>query len=50
LVGQAARLAAHNGSARLIEEFRATYGHLRPWSNSRAVRDLDDELLDYGLA
>jgi tetratricopeptide (TPR) repeat protein len=50
LVGQAARLAAHNGSARLIQEFRATYGHLRPWANSRAVRDLDDELVAYGLA
>jgi tetratricopeptide (TPR) repeat protein len=50
LVGQAARLAAHNGSARLIQEFRATYGHLRPRAGSRVVRDLDEEIVSYGLA
>jgi hypothetical protein len=50
LVGQAARLAAHNGSARLLQEFRATYGYLRPWAKSRAVRDLEDEVAVYGLA
>jgi hypothetical protein len=50
MVGQAARLTAHNGSARLIQEFRATYGHLRPWAKSRAVRDLEDEVVTYGLA
>jgi hypothetical protein len=49
-VSQAAWLAAHNGSARLIQEFRATYDHLRPWAKSRAVRDLDDEIAGYGLA
>jgi hypothetical protein len=50
LVGQAARLAAQNGSARLVQEFRATYSHLRPWAKSRAVRDLEEETALYGLA
>jgi tetratricopeptide (TPR) repeat protein len=49
-VGRAARLAAQNGSARLLEEFRTTVGNLRPWATTRAVRDLDEKVGAYGLA
>jgi tetratricopeptide (TPR) repeat protein len=50
LVGQAARLAAQNGSARLLEEFRTTCGHLRPWAKTRPVRELEEQIVTYGLA
>jgi hypothetical protein len=50
LVSQAARLAAQNGSARLVEEFRTTCGHLRPWAKTRPVREMDEQVISYGLA
>jgi ATP/maltotriose-dependent transcriptional regulator MalT len=50
ILGDAARLAAQNGSARLMEEFRATWGQLRPWARTREVRDLDELVIGYGLA
>jgi hypothetical protein len=50
VLGDVARLAAQNGSARLMEEFRATWGQLRPWARTHEVRDLDDLVSGYGLA
>jgi transcriptional regulator with XRE-family HTH domain len=49
-VGRAARLAAQNGSARLLGELRTTLASLRPWADTRAVRDLDEKVVSYGLA
>jgi hypothetical protein len=50
LLGDAARMVAQNGSARLLEEFRATWGQLRPWARTKSVRDLDEQVIGYGLA
>jgi len=50
LVGQAATLAARNRSARLVGELRTTRGQLQPWAKTKAVRELDELVVAYGLA
>ena len=50
LLGDAAGIAAHNSSTRLVTRVRQTRAELRPWNDTSAVRELDDRLTAYGLA
>jgi hypothetical protein len=50
VVGDAAVLATKNRSARLSGEVKAARGHMQPWQDTPAVRELDERLMAYGLA
>ncbi len=49
VVGDAAGLAAQTRSARLVKELRTTHARMQPWQDTRAVKELDDRLANYGL-
>lgn len=49
VVGDAADLATHTHSARLIKELRTTRANMQPWKETLAVKALDDRLTSYGL-
>lgn len=50
LLGDAADIAARNSSARLIERLKQGRAELQPWTDTAAVRGLDDRLASYRLA
>ncbi len=49
LLGDAADIAAHNSSARLIERLEQAHSSMQPWQHTAAVRTLDERLVAYGL-
>jgi hypothetical protein len=49
-LAEAANAARRHSSARLDHVIRQVRGHLEPWSNTRYVRDLDDQLLAAGFS
>jgi hypothetical protein len=49
-IAEAANLALHNRSARLVTAIRDARRRLRPWLDNPPVRDLDERLGAYGLA
>jgi tetratricopeptide (TPR) repeat protein len=50
LFGEAADIAAHNSSVRLIDHLRQGHTSLQPWQNTAAVRTLNDRLTTHGIA
>lgn len=48
-LGDAAALAVHNHSARLVQHIQDLHTELTPWQDTRAVQQLDDRLRGYGL-
>ncbi len=50
VVGDAAVLATKNRSARLTGEVTSARGHMQPWQDTAAVKELDERLTAYGLA
>ncbi len=48
-VGNAAYLALHNRSARLVEQIHAARAQMAPWQDSGAVKALDQRLAAYHL-
>jgi transcriptional regulator with XRE-family HTH domain len=48
-IADAARLAGHNRSARLIGQLRESWRELEPWRDVTEVRDLREQLVAYGL-
>ncbi|BCJ65712.1 hypothetical protein GCM10009779_02450 [Polymorphospora rubra] len=48
-IGDAARLAAHNRSARLVERLQRGWRELEPWHNEPEVKDIREQLVAYGL-
>jgi len=48
-IGQGALLATKYRSARLTTEVRTAWGRLRPWQNTAAVNELDEELWGMGF-
>ncbi len=49
-IADAARLAAHNRSARLVGQLRAGWRELEPWQDALEVKDVRDQLALYGVA
>ena len=49
VVATVADLTTQNRSARLIKELRTTREAMRPWQETRPVKQLDDHLAGYGL-
>lgn len=48
-LGDAAALAVHNQSARLVQHIHDLRTELTPWEDTRAVQELDQRLRGYGL-
>src|SRR5215470_5045626 len=48
-IGEAAKFTTQNRSARLIKELRATRTAMQPWRATKAVRELDEQLVGLGL-
>ncbi|MGH4021211.1 MAG: helix-turn-helix domain-containing protein [Pseudonocardiaceae bacterium] len=49
VVGSAASLAAQNRQARLVKELRTTRARMQPWQDTQAVKELDEQLVGWGL-
>jgi DNA-binding XRE family transcriptional regulator len=49
VIGEGTLLAARIQSVRLVNEVRAVRAQLEPWKGTRAVRELDERLLSYGV-
>ena len=49
-IADAARLASHNRSARLVERLQWGWRELEPWQNAPAVKDVRDQMVFYGVA
>lgn len=49
-LGDAAALAVHNHSARLVSHIHHLRTELEPWNDTRAVHQLDERLHGYGFA
>lgn len=49
VIGEAAALAVHNRSARLVQRLRAAGNRLARWQRLPVVRHLDEQLHTYGL-
>jgi hypothetical protein len=49
-IADAARLAAHNRSARLVGQLRAGWRELEPWQDAPEVKDVREQLALYGVA
>ncbi|MGH3802139.1 MAG: hypothetical protein ACRDTD_18790, partial [Pseudonocardiaceae bacterium] len=50
VVGNAADLVIQTRSPRLVKELHETRARMQPWWDTRAVKELDDQLAAYGLA
>lgn len=48
-IAEAAILATQNGSTRLIKELHTARAAMQPWQETRAVRELDEQLVGLGL-
>ncbi len=48
-IADAARLAAHNRSARLVGQLREAGRELEPWRDAPEVQDVREQLAAYGL-
>jgi hypothetical protein len=49
-IGNAARLASHNHSVRLVERLGRSWQQLGPWHDLPEVQDVRDRMATYGLA
>ncbi|MCA1602863.1 MAG: hypothetical protein LC776_14935, partial [Acidobacteria bacterium] len=49
VIADAATLIAQIRSVRLVKELRTTRSRMQPWQDVRAVKELDDHLVNYGL-
>jgi len=49
-IADAARLAAHNRSVRLVEQLQSGWRELERWHDTPAVRAVRDQMLSYGIA
>jgi len=49
VIGEGVLLAARIRSARLTREVRAARGRMEPWRETQAVRELDEQLVGWGL-
>jgi tetratricopeptide (TPR) repeat protein len=49
-IADAARLASHNRSARLVEQLQWGWRELEPWQDTPAVKAVRDQMLFYGVA
>ncbi len=49
-IADAARLAAHNRSARLVERLQWGWRELEPWQDAPAVKAVRDQMVFYGVA
>jgi hypothetical protein len=47
---RAASLAAQNRQARLVKELRTVRARMEPWRDMRAVRELDERLVEIGVS
>lgn len=48
-IADAARLACHNRSARLVQQLQSTWRELEPWQDVPAVKDVRDRMVFYGV-
>lgn len=48
-IGDAARLASHNRSPRLVKRLEKGWKQLEPWRDAQPVREVRDQLAEYGL-
>jgi transcriptional regulator with XRE-family HTH domain len=49
-IADAARLASHNRSARLVDRLHWGWRELEPWQDAPAVRDVREQMVLYGVA
>jgi len=49
-IADAARLASHNRSVRLVERIQWGWRELEPWHHTPAAKNLRDQMLVYGIA
>jgi tetratricopeptide (TPR) repeat protein len=49
-LADAARMAVHNRSARLVSEIQAGWRELAPWEEAAEVKDVREQLVLYGVA
>jgi hypothetical protein len=49
-IADAARLASHNRSARLVDRLHWGWRELEPWQDVPAVRDVREQMVLYGVA